>query len=86
MWDFTSIHLPQITRQQHSTLRSCGRVEDDDDDDEDDWVWEYGGVAARLPVQVLQYSMASLLSKKMCKMSGIYRREEQEGKQVRKTL
>lgn len=51
---FTCMHLPQMTRQQHSTLRSCGRREDGDDDG---GVWEYGGVEARLPVQVLQYSM-----------------------------
>lgn len=51
---FCCMHLPQMTRQQHSTLRSCGRREDGDDDG---GVWEYGGVEARLPVQVLQYSM-----------------------------
>ena len=44
-----------MTRQQQSTLRSCGRREDDGE--EDAWICEYGGVEARLPVQVLQYSM-----------------------------
>lgn len=51
MW-LTCIHFAQITREQHSTLRSCGK---------DAASCEYGGDEARLPVQVLQYSMMFLL-------------------------